>query len=59
VIHVREPRERARPASHLRTAARIFALYSGLAVIAAAGIIFTPVVHHFLHRFHLDEERRK
>jgi hypothetical protein len=32
---------------------------SGLAVIAAAGIIFAPVVHRFLHRFHLDEERRK
>ena len=39
--------------------AGVFALYSGFAAIAAAGIIFAPVVHRFLHRFHLDEERRK
>src|SRR5215470_19846480 len=39
--------------------AGIFALYSVFAAIAAAGIIFAPVVHRFLHRFHLDEERRK
>jgi hypothetical protein len=31
-----------------------YALYSGLAVILAAGILFTPVVHRMLHRFHLE-----
>lgn len=31
-----------------------YALYSGLAVILAAGILFTPVVHRMLHQFHLD-----
>jgi hypothetical protein len=31
-----------------------YALYSGLAVILAAGILFTPVVHRMLHQFHLE-----
>jgi len=31
-----------------------YALYSGLALIVVAGIIFAPVVHRFLHRFHLE-----
>jgi hypothetical protein len=35
--------------------AGLYALYSGLAVILAAGILFTPVVHRMLHPFHLDE----
>jgi hypothetical protein len=36
--------------------AGLYALYSGLAVILAAGILFTPVVHRMLHRFHLEDE---
>jgi hypothetical protein len=40
------------------TAGKIFAgshaLYSGLAVILAAGILFTPVVHRMLHTFHME-----
>ena len=35
--------------------AGLYALYSGLAVILAAGILFTPVVHRMLHWFHLEE----
>jgi hypothetical protein len=30
-----------------------YALYSGLALITIAAITFSPVVHRFLHRFHL------
>ena len=37
--------------------AGLYALYSGLAVILAAGILFTPVVHRMLHRFHLEDEK--
>ncbi len=33
-----------------------FALYSGLVVLVAAGIVFAPVFHRFLHRFHLQED---
>ncbi|HEX2385616.1 MAG TPA: hypothetical protein VHL99_03580, partial [Candidatus Binatia bacterium] len=43
------------------TAAKIFAsfyaLYAGLVVLVAAGIIFAPVFHRFLHRFHLEEDQ--
>ena len=38
--------------------AGIYALYSGLVVLAAAGIIIAPVMHRFLHRFHMEEQRR-
>jgi hypothetical protein len=31
-----------------------YALYSGLAVILAAGILFAPVIHRMLHQFHLE-----
>jgi hypothetical protein len=35
-----------------------YALYSGLALIAILGIIFAPIVHRFLHKFHLEDEDR-
>ncbi len=35
--------------------AGFYALYSGLAVLLVAGVIFAPVVHRFLHRFHLED----
>jgi len=34
--------------------AGLYALYSGLAVLAIAGIAFAPAVHRFFHRFHAD-----
>ncbi|MBW7887247.1 MAG: hypothetical protein H3C35_02670 [Bacteroidetes bacterium] len=34
--------------------AGMYALYSGLAVILIAGIIFGPVFHRFLHKFHIE-----
>ena len=44
------------------TAAKIFAgtyaLYSGLALILIAGIILAPIVHRFLHRFHLEPDKK-
>ena len=36
--------------------AGLYALYSGLAVILAAGLLFTPVVHRMLHQFHLEDD---
>ena len=36
-----------------------YALYSGLALIAATGIIFAPVVHRLLHRFHMEVEKER
>jgi len=39
--------------------AGIYALYSGFAVLAIAGIMLAPVVHRVMHRFHLEEEDDK
>jgi hypothetical protein len=36
--------------------AGLYALYSGLAVLAVAGVIFAPLVHRMLHRFHADPD---
>jgi len=34
-----------------------YALYSGLALILIVGIVFAPVVHRLLHKFHLEVRR--
>ncbi len=34
--------------------AGLYALYSGLALIAATGILLAPVIHRVLHRFHVE-----
>lgn len=36
--------------------AGIYALYSGLAVLAVAGLVFAPLVHRLLHRFHAEDD---
>ena len=35
--------------------ASFYAIFCGLVLIAATGILFAPVFHRFLHRFHVDE----
>ena len=37
--------------------AGIYALYSGLAVIVATGVILAPLLHRLLHHFHADAEK--
>ncbi len=39
--------------------ASFYALYSGLIVLVAAGVLFAPVFHRFLHRFHLTEDEEQ
>lgn len=34
--------------------AGIYALYSGLVLVATAGLLFAPFLHRLLHRFHLE-----
>ena len=36
--------------------AGLYALYAGLVFIAAAALIFTPVIHRVLHVFHWDTQ---
>jgi hypothetical protein len=39
--------------------ATFYALYAGLVFLIAAGLLFVPVFHRVLHRFHLDVSRRE
>ena len=36
--------------------ATFYALYSGIIFLVVVGVIFAPVYHRFLHRFHLEVE---
>jgi hypothetical protein len=36
-----------------------YAIYSGFAVLAIAAVMFAPVIHRVLHRFHLEEDEKK
>jgi len=33
-----------------------YALYAGLVFIVSAALIFTPILHRVMHRFHWDDE---
>jgi hypothetical protein len=34
--------------------ASVYALYSGVAFLTCVAVIFAPILHRFLHKFHLD-----
>lgn len=36
--------------------AGLYALYAGLVFIVTAALLFTPVLHRVIHRFHWDEK---
>ena len=49
------------PVDHLETDsgklfASVYALFSGIAFLSSVGVLMAPVVHRFLHRFHLEME---
>ena len=35
--------------------ASVYALFSGLVFIAVMGVVFTPMLHRMLHKFHIDD----
>jgi len=37
--------------------AGLYALYAGLVFLVASGLVFAPVVHRVLHRFHWERDR--
>jgi hypothetical protein len=39
--------------------AGLYALYSGLALILAMGIVIAPIVHRVLHKFHLQYDKNE
>ena len=44
------------PNDNAKIFASIYALFSGLVVLALMGIMLAPVVHRVLHQFHVDEK---
>ena len=51
------------PVAELRTTAgklfaAAYALFSGLMFIVVAGLFFAPVIHRFLHIFHMEAGRK-
>jgi hypothetical protein len=37
--------------------AGVYALYAGLVFLVATGVVFAPVVHRLLHKFHWEDQR--
>ena len=37
--------------------ASAYAVFSGIAFLTTIGILLTPLVHRFLHRFHVEESK--
>ncbi len=51
------------PADHIETTegklfASFYALFSGVAFLTFVGVLFAPVYHRFLHKFHLDYQEK-
>ena len=44
------------PTDTAKVFASVYALFSGLILIALMGIILSPVVHRVMHKFHVDEK---
>jgi hypothetical protein len=36
--------------------ASVYAIFSGVAFLTSVGVLLAPVVHRFLHRFHIGDE---
>lgn len=52
------------PVDHLETTAgklfaSFYALFSGVAFLTFAAVLFTPIYHRFLHKFHLTLSDKK
>jgi hypothetical protein len=39
--------------------ASFYAIFSGVGFIGATGVLFAPLYHRFIHKFHLDLEEHK
>ena len=51
------------PVSELKTSggklfAGCYALYSGIVFLLSVGVVLVPLLHRFLHHFHLEERAR-
>ena len=44
----------AAPDNSAKIFASFYAIYSGVAFLTSVGVLFAPILHRFLHKFHLD-----
>ena len=44
------------PTEGAKIFASMYALLSGLMFIGIMGVVLSPIVHRFLHKFHIDEK---
>ncbi len=44
------------PSDGAKIFASFYALYSGVAFLTSVAVLFSPVLHRFMHKFHLDVE---
>ena len=44
------------PTEGAKIFASMYALFSGLMFIGIMGVVLSPIVHRFLHKFHVDEK---
>jgi hypothetical protein len=47
------------PTTGAKIFASAYALFSGLIFIGVMGIVLTPAAHRLLHKFHIDEGKKK
>jgi len=43
------------PSDAAKVFASLYALFSGLMFVGIMGVVLSPIVHRFLHKFHIDE----
>ena len=44
------------PNSTSKIFAGCYAIYCGLALISTAGVMLAPIIHRYLHKFHLEDD---
>jgi hypothetical protein len=44
------------PTSSGKIFAGLYAIYSGILIIATTGVMLAPVLHRMMHRFHLKDD---
>lgn len=45
------------PGTAAKVFASLYALFSGLIFIAVLGVVFAPLMHRLIHKFHLADEK--
>ena len=44
------------PDDRAKIFASVYAIYSGVVLLASVGVLISPVLHRILHRFHIETD---